>query len=165
VRTRADKNWQEDIKLKKFMVLLILCIAVLSFAVHLGAKSSPAEAQKLVTKAAAYLKAQGKEKAFNEFSNTQGQFRRGELYVFVLDMKADILAHGSKRNMIGKGSFDLTDPDGKYFLKEIVDVANSKESGWVHYKWTNPMTRKVEPKTTYFQKVDDVILCSGAYPG
>jgi cytochrome c len=112
-----------------------------------------------------YLKTQGKDKAFNEFCNTQGQFRKGELYIFVLDMKADILAHGSKRKMIGKGSFDLTDPDGKYFLKEIVDVAKSKESGWVNYKWTNPVTKKVEQKTTYFQKVDDVILCSGAYKG
>ena len=73
----------------------------------------------MVTKAVTYLKNHGKEKAFNEFCNTQGLFRKGELYVFVIDMKADILAHGSKRKMIGKGSFDLTDADGKNFLKEI----------------------------------------------
>jgi signal transduction histidine kinase len=78
-------------------------------------------------------------------------------------MKADILAHGSKRNMIGKGSFDLTDPDGKFFLKEIVESAKAKENGWVSYKWTNPLTKKVEQKKTYFQKVDDVILCAGIY--
>ena len=116
-------------------------MVLLGFSAQIDAKSRPAEAQKMVTKAAAYLKTQGKEKAFNEFCNTQGQFRKGELYIFVLDMKADILAHGSKRKMIGKGSFDLTDPDGKYFLKEIVEVAKSKESGWVNYKWTNPVTK------------------------
>jgi cytochrome c len=149
--------------LKKYLLLLMSCVFVLSVSVCLEAKSNPADAQKMVAKAAAYLKAQGKEKAFTEFCNTQGQFRKGELYVFVLDMKADILAHGSKRKMIGKGSFDLTDPEGKHFLKEIVDVAKSRESGWVTYKWTNPVTKKVEQKTTYFQKVDDVILCSGAY--
>ena len=147
------------------MLLFISYLVVLGFSVQLDAKGSPADAQKMVIKAAAYLKTEGKEKAFKEFCNTQGQFRKGELYVFVLDMKADILAHGCKRKMIGKGSFDLTDPDGKYFLKEIVDIAKSKESGWVNYKWTNPMTKKVEQKTTYFQKVDDVILCSGAYKG
>jgi cytochrome c len=151
--------------LKKYILLLISCTVILGFSAHVNAKSSPAEAKKLVAKAVTYLKTQGKDKAFNEFCNTQGQFRKGELYIFVLDMKADILAHGSKRKMIGKGSFDLTDPDGKYFLKEIVDVAKSKESGWVNYKWTNPVTKKVEQKTTYFQKVDDVILCSGAYKG
>jgi cytochrome c len=151
--------------MKKYIFLLISCMLVLGFSAQGYAKSSPAEAKKMLTKAATYLKAQGKEKAFNEFCNTKGQFRKGEIYVFVIDMKADILAHGCKRNMIGKGSFDLMDPDGKYFLKEIVDVAKSKESGWVNYKWTNPMTKKVERKTTYFQKMDDVILCSGAYRG
>jgi signal transduction histidine kinase len=140
-------------------------MVILGFSVQVDAKSSSAEAKKMVTKAATYLKTQGKEKAFNEFCNTQGQFRKGELYVFVIDMKADILAHGGKRKMIGKGSLDLTDPDGKYFLKEIVDDAKLKTNGWVDYKWTNPVTKKVEQKTTYFQKMDDVILCSGAYKG
>ena len=140
-------------------------MVVLGLSAHLEAKSNPADAQKMLTKAAAYLKTQGKEKAFIEFCNTQGQFRKGEVYVFVLDMNADILAHGFKRKMIGKGSFDLTDADGRHFLKEIVEVAKSKESGWVKYKWTNPVTKKVEQKTTYLQKVGDVILCSGAYAG
>jgi len=149
--------------MNKFTSLLIACVVVFGLSALLEARSKPDEAQKMVTKAAAYLKAQGKEKAFSEFCNTQGQFRKGELYVFVLDMNADILAHGCKRRMIGKGSFALADPDGKCFLKEIVEVAKAKQSGWVTYKWTNPLTKKVEQKTTYLQKVDDVIVCSGAY--
>jgi signal transduction histidine kinase len=136
---------------------------MLAFSQNLDATSEPVDAQKLVSKAVTYLKAQGKEKAFQEFSNTQGRFREKELYVFVLDMKADIVAHGGKRKMIGKGSFDLADPDGKFFLKEIVETARVKENGWVSYKWTNPSTKKVEQKKTYFQRVDDVILCAGIY--
>ena len=149
--------------MKKYLFLLISCVVLLGFSTQVAAKNSPEEAKKMVAKAVTYLKSHGKEKAFNEFCNTQGLFRKGELYVFVIDMKADILAHGSKRNMIGKGSFDLTDSDGKNFLKEIVDDAKSKENGWARYKWTNPMTKKVEQKTTYFQKMDDIIICSGAY--
>jgi cytochrome c len=138
---------------------------VFGFSIRVDANSSPDEAQRMVTKAVTYLKTQGKEKALNEFCNTQGKFRRGELYVFVIDMNANILAHGGKRKMIGKGSFDLTDPDGKFFLKDIVSGAKLRANGWVDYKWTNPMTKKVEQKTTYFQKMDDIILCSGAYKG
>lgn len=141
------------------------CLVVLWFSAQADAKSSQAEAKIMVTKAVTYLKTHGKEKAFNEFCNTQGKFRKAELYIFVIDMKADILAHGSKRKMIGKGSFDLMDSDGKYFLKEIVYDARSKRNGWASYKWTNPMTKKVERKMTYFQRMDDVIICSGAYKG
>ena len=149
--------------MKKYLFLLMSCMAVLGFSAQGDAKSSSAEAKQMVTKAVTYLKTQGNEKAFNEFCNTQGQFRKGELYVFVIDLKADIVAHGGKRKMIGKGSVDLTDPEGKYFLKEIVNDAKLKANGWVDYKWTNPVTKKVEQNTTYFQKMDDVILCSGAY--
>ena len=104
----------------------MLCMVVLGFSAQSDAKSSSTEAKQMVTKAVTYLKIQGKEKAFNEFCNTQGQFRKGELYVFVIDLKADIVAHGGKRKMIGKGSVDLTDPEGKYFLKEIVNDAKLK---------------------------------------
>lgn len=148
--------------MKKYM-LLIACLALLVFSAQVHGESSSAEAKKMVTKAVTYLKTQGKERAFSAFCNTQGQFRKGEIYVFVIDMNADILAHGGKRKMIGKGSFDLMDRDGKYFLKEIVADAKIKTNGWIDYKWTNPVTRRVEQKTTYFQKMDDVILCSGSY--
>lgn len=149
-------------RMKKF-ILLMSCMFALGLVAQVDAKNSSAEAKQMVTKAVTYLKTEGKEKAFNEFCNTQGKFRNGELYVFVIDMKADIVAHGGKRRMIGKGSFDLSDRDGKYFLKEIVDAAKLNANGWVSYKWTNPVTKKVEQKTTYFEKIDDVILCSGAY--
>ena len=151
-------------KMKKYIILMS-CMVVLGFSTQVDAKNSSTEAKQMVIKAVTYLKMEGKEKAFNEFCNTQGKFRNGELYVFVIDMKADIVAHGGKRKMIGKGSFDLTDRDGKYFLKEIVDASKFKANGWIDYKWTNPVTKKVEQKTTYFQKMDDVILCSGAYKG
>jgi cytochrome c len=151
--------------MRKLIVFFVICMFVLGFSAHLYARSSPTGAKAMVEKAASYLKAQGKEKAFDEFCNTQGLFRKGELYVFVLDMNAAILAHGGKRKMIGKGSFDMMDADGKYFIKEIIEAAKAKDNGWVGYKWTNPSTKKLAQKMTYFQKVNDVIVCCGAYAG
>src|ERR1019366_8865516 len=47
--------------------------------------------------------------------------------------------------------------------KEIVEKAKSQGSGWVDYVYLNPETNKQEHKTTYFQKVGDIILCCGVY--
>jgi signal transduction histidine kinase len=49
------------------------------------------------------------------------------------------------------------------FIKELIDEANAKGSGWVNYKWTNPASKKIDEKSTYFQKVDDVIFACGIY--
>jgi signal transduction histidine kinase len=37
----------------------------------------------------------------------------------------------------------------------MIDTAKSKGSGWVDYMWTNPQTKKVEPKSTYVVKVPE----------
>lgn len=152
--------------MKKAMVLCLVLVLflVLGVSADLFAKGTSQEAKAMVEKAVAYLKAQGKEKAFAEFDiGSQGPFRKGDLYVFVLDMNADILAHGARRKMIGKGSLDWTDPDGKPFFKEIVETAKSKETGWVSYKWTKPSSKKISQKVTYFKKVNDVVVCCGSY--
>ena len=35
--------------------------------------------------------------------------------------------------------------------------------GLVDYTYLNPMSKQEEPKTTYIQRVDDLIICCGAY--
>ncbi|OPY68967.1 MAG: Methyl-accepting chemotaxis protein 4 [Syntrophorhabdaceae bacterium PtaU1.Bin034] len=149
--------------MRKSAVFCLVCLFVLGVSANLLAKTGSTEAKAMVEKAAAFLKAQGKEKAFAEFGNSQGQFRKGDLYIFVLDMKADILAHGARHKMIGKGSLEWTDPEGKPFFKEIIEGAKVKEVGWVSYKWTKPSSKKLAEKTTYFQKVGDVVICCGSY--
>jgi signal transduction histidine kinase len=58
---------------------------------------------------------------------------------------------------------ELKDPDGKRFVYEAVELAKAKGSGWVDYRYTNPVKKKVEAKTTYVLKVDDLILACGIY--
>ncbi len=57
----------------------------------------------------------------------------------------------------------LQDVDKKFFVQEAVQLAKAKGSGWVDYKWTNPTTKKVEAKSTYVKKVDEIIFCCGIY--
>jgi cytochrome c len=124
---------------------------------------SKSDVTRMVERARNFLKSSGRRIAFAEFTNPSGAFVEDEMYVFVLNSKGTMLAHGVNEKYVGAEFIDLTDSDGKLFIKEIVDTANSKGSGWVDYKWFEAVTRSWLPKIVYFEKVDDVIICSGIY--
>jgi signal transduction histidine kinase len=65
--------------------------------------------------------------------------------------------------LIGKNQVSEPDADGKLFRKEIVEVANTKGTGWVNYKYKNPTSGAVEPKTSYVKKQGDLIIIAGVY--
>jgi cytochrome c len=133
-----------------------------SFVVKAGA---PDEAKAMVEKAHSYLKANGKEKAFAEISNPEGQFVKGDLYVFVQDFTGVNLAHGGNPKFVGLNHSGLRDPDGVYFIKEMAELAKTKGSGWVDYKWVNPSTKKLQAKTTYVKRIEgtDSYMACGVY--
>lgn len=144
------------------VIALAVCLAFGLVFVS-GAVASQKDAKALVEKAAAFAKASGKDAAIKELNQAKGQFDKGELYVFAYDMSGKIIAHPKNPKLIGKDLLNVPDPDGKMFRKEIVELAKTKGSGWVDYKYTNPETKKVEAKTTYVLKAGDMILCCGAY--
>ena len=145
------------------MKQISLVLLVLGLFVGIVYASEKDLAVTLVDKAAAFAQAQGKEKALAEISTAKGQFDKGEVYVFAYDLQGSIVAHPKNPKLIGKNLLDVPDPDGKFFRKEIQEVAKTKGTGWVDYKYTNPENRKVEPKTTYLKKVGDLIICCGVY--
>ena len=147
--------------MKKPIALLVV-IGLLSFAV-LSHAADRDDAKALVKMAAAYVKYQGKEKALAEISTPKGMFDKGELYVFAYDLNGVMLAHPKNPSLIGQNLIAVPDTEGKLFRKEIVKKAKSQGSGWVDYVYLNPETNKQEHKTTYFQKVADIILCCGVY--
>jgi hypothetical protein len=121
------------------------------------------EAKAMVEKASALIKSEGREKALAEIGNPQGPFVKGEMYVFAYDLTATMVAHPVNPKLVGKNLLDVPDAEGKLFRKEIVELAKTKGSGWVDYKYKNPQTSKIESKTTYIQKEGDVVLCCGIY--
>jgi hypothetical protein len=120
-------------------------------------------AEEWVEKAIVYYKNSGKKIALAEFSNPTGQFVQGELYLFVMNLKGTMLAHGVNERFVGQEFADLKDVDGKSFIKEMLETAKKEGSGWVTYKWYHPTIKEVLPKTVFYKKVDDMIICSGIY--
>lgn len=144
-------------------VFVLSAIFVFCFSGFAFAAGTREEANMLVEKASSYYKAQGKETAFKEFNNPKGQFVKDDLYVFVYDVTATIIAHPHSPALIGKNLYDVTDFEKKYFRRDIVNIAKTKGSGWVDYTYKNPQTNKIENKTTYLLRVGDSIICCGAY--
>ena len=140
--------------------------AALSLAVGIAGASGKAtkeEATAMVKKGIAYIKASGKDKAYAEISNKSGQFVDRDLYLVVYGLDGTVRAHGANEKMIGKNLIDLKDIDGKAFVKERVELAQSKGTFWQDYKFTNPETKKIEPKSMYCEKLDDTAVCGGIY--
>lgn len=120
------------------------------------------EAEAMVAKAAKAVTAD-RAAAFKEITAKDKKWVDRDLYPVVYDMSGKCLAHGQNEKQVGKDLIDLADADGKEFVKERVEFAKSKGKFWHDYKFTDPATKKVLPKSAYCEKTGDVIVCAGIY--
>ncbi len=142
--------------------VIVVGFVVASFGVAVAASNSD-EAKAMVEKAAAYYQANGKEKALKEFNNPKGPFVKGDLYVFAYDMSGTIIAHPVNPKLVGINTLETPDVDGKMWRKEGMEMVKKSGAAWVDYKFKNPVSGKIEQKTTYLKKVGDSVLGCGAY--
>ncbi len=151
--------------MKTLVTLLLMAVVLVGVsAVAVAADSgSKEEATALVKKAIDFYKANGKDKAFAEINNRKGQFVDRDLYVVVYDTNGKCLAHGSNAKLIGQDLLGAKDVDGKEYVKERVEMMKKGTSGWQDYKFRNPATNQIEPKSMYIEKHEDLIFGCGAY--
>ena len=121
------------------------------------------EAEKLVKKAVEMLKAKGKDATFHEINKDGSPFVDRDLYLFVIDTKGNTLAHGFNKKLIGRNMYELRDPNGKFFIKEFIALAQNKGKGWVDYLFTDPITKKIEEKSTYVVGHENLVIGCGIY--
>ena len=148
--------------MKRMLPLLSVgATLLLPLAAWAAGQATPDDAKAMAIKAAEYLKSVGPEKAFAAFDATDNAaWHDRDLYVSVLDSHGVMVAHGTNPGLIGKSMLNLKDVDGKPFNQEIEAI---KDTGWVKYKWQDPLTKAVEPKTAYEVRVGDYIVGVGAY--
>ncbi len=149
--------------MKTLLSLLITAVIISGTVLAQAKKGTPAEAEAMVKKAVAFFNANGEQKAFAQFSDPNGKFVQGDLYIFVYDLTGKCVAHGGNPKMIGKDLIDLKDSDGKAFVKERIELAKTKGKGWQNYKFTNPVSKSIEDKTAYIEKAGNFIFGCGAY--
>lgn len=151
--------------MKAFLSGVAITVSMLALPAYAADKGSSNEAMAMVKKAAALIKSDGKEKAFAAFSDPANKdFHDRDLYIYAYDMNGVALAHGVNPKMVGKNLLDMKDNEGKAMIQEMVKVAKSKGNGWVDFKWPNPVTKAIEAKSGYVEKVDDTMFVgSGIY--
>jgi signal transduction histidine kinase len=104
------------------------------------------EAVAMVNKAVAFYKKEGADKAFAAFDKKPGDFTDRDLYVLVYSTSGKVLAHGSNVKLVGKDMSEATDVDGKPYVKERLALAAKQKTFWQDYKFTNPVSKKIEPR-------------------
>jgi len=144
------------------IALLFASLGPAGFALA-GTSATKDEAVAMVKKAVTAIKSEGSDKAYAEIDDPKGPFVDRDLYITVVNMDGVVLAHGADRTRIGTNQANDKDPDGKEFVKERIDLAKTEPSFWQSYKFMNPVTKQVEPKQMYCERLNDTIICGGVY--
>lgn len=142
---------------------LATALLVLAAPAARAADAGKEEAVALVKKAVAAYKGSGKDKLLTDINTENGPYHKGELYVFAFDLKGVVIAHPVNAKLVGKNTYDVPDVDGKFYRKEIIDNARAGKSGWVDYKYKNPVSGKVEHKVAYYEPVGEIVAVAGIY--
>ena len=146
----------------RLLAALLLSCALLP-AVHAAEFATKPEAEAMVAKAMKFWKANGDVKTYAEIGKKDGPFTDRDRYGVIYGLDGTVRAHGANPKMIGKNLMEIRDVDGKFFVKERVEMAKKKQPFWQDYKFTNPTSGKIEPKTMYCDPEDDMVMCAGVY--
>ncbi len=149
--------------MRKLIALVALTFLAAPALAQNTERATTKDAERLVHKAVELLKKDGREKAFEVFSDPNGPFTYRDLYIYVLDTNGVMRAHGRKKELIGKNQMENKDAKGRFFTREAIEVAKSKGAGWSEYLFENPATGKVETKVAYVELVDDLVVGCGAF--
>ena len=166
IRNRAIYFLGESMKRMLFSRSLWVAILIAFFALgaaHASDQGSAAEAEAMVKKGVAYLKANGHEKSAEEFT-TGKTFKDRDLYVVYTRFNGDVLAHGGNPKLVGKNLTGMKDSEGNPFFQMLLDLAKTKGKGWSEtYRFMNPATQKIEAKVMYLESVGDTFIGAGIY--
>lgn len=149
----------------------VIALVVMALALLFGgqgraddpAYGTAAEAEALVQRGIAHVRAVGVTQALVDFSDRKGGFVDRDLYLIVTDLSGLRLAHGANNRLIGRNIVEHPDATGKNYGQEIVAGALGAGAGWVDYVFADPLSGRLLPKSSYFQRDGDLILYCGIY--
>jgi cytochrome c len=122
------------------------------------------EAIAMVKRVQEQFKKDGSELTFKAVSDKSvKEYHDRDLYPFIYDLNGICVAHGARPALIGKSLIDLKDQDGQYLIREMVKIAEGPGTGWVDYKWPNPITNRIEDKSSYIEKMGNYFVGVGIY--
>jgi len=148
-----------------FRTLTIVLGIVLSTNIALASDfGRREEAVAMVKRVQDKFRKEGAEATFKAVTDQSTiEFHDRDLYPFIYDLTGLNVAHGARPALVGKNLISLKDQDGKYLIREMITIATTSGSGWIDYKWPNPITNKIEDKSSYVEKLGDYFVGVGVY--
>jgi cytochrome c len=139
------------------IALLLLAVLFVTPPADAGSEfGTREEAVEMVNRVQEMLNEKGVDATFEAVDDKNNkEFHDRDLYPFILDFKGVWVAHGVRPELIGKNAFDLKDQDGTYYVRKMIDITKDGGTGWVDYKWPNPLTNKIEDKSAYVAKLGE----------
>jgi signal transduction histidine kinase len=148
-------------------ILLLVLLEVTSIPCSWSQDKPPgsAEAKRietLVNKAAVVVEQKGKA-ALSEFRERGSEWWSGEVYVFAYSPDGVVLLNPAFPAREGRAYHGEKDKKGKAFHDELLNVAQTRGSGWVDYWLPKPGQSEPSHKWSYVKAVKaDGILLVGA---
>lgn len=105
--------------------------------------------------------------AFPLFHDRTGPFIAKNEYIFVFDMNGVELVLPPFPNLEGRNLLDMKDTQGKQPIREMLELVQTRGSGWVDYMWPKPGESVSTQKSAYVTKAKMgdqwVLVGSGVY--
>ena len=144
--------------------LLVACAALLSTVAAAKERGTPAEAKAMLDKSVEHFKSAGRDAAIKDFNAGKAPFYDRDLYVVCVDAKHILVANGGYPAYVSTSADAFVDAKGVPLGKALWEAAGKNPNGSINYPHLNPMTKKIEDKTTFYSQVADDLLCGvGAY--
>ena len=121
----------------------------------------------MVNKAAELVNKDGKA-AFVEFRKKGSDWWSGNTYLFIYDLKSNVLLNPAFPQREGTNTTGQKDAAGKLFHHEFITTVESKGSGWVDYMFPKPGQTEPSRKWSYVKAVNidgtPGLIGAGFYP-
>jgi uncharacterized protein len=110
------------------------------------------------------FKKDGEEATFRAVNSAKSGFIDRDLYVFIYTMDGLCVANGRTPAVRDKNLYDMQDQDGKFLIQEFIRIAsNPPYHGWSDYRWPNPVTKTIEDKSAWIERMGDYFVGVGIY--
>jgi TRAP-type uncharacterized transport system substrate-binding protein len=87
-----------------------------------------------------------------------------DLYAYVVDQNGVVQANGAIPSMTtGTNLYNFRDQNGKYMMREQLEVCKGPQHGWVDFRFLSPLTQTIEDKSTYIERMGDYCVGVGIY--
>ncbi len=118
----------------------------------------------MLQKAVEHYESVGRQQALSDFSAKKAPFGDRDLFVFCLGLHTSKLtAHGAFPQYVGMSVDVWKDADGKPLGRAIQDAASKSDEASIKYPMINPISGRVEPKISFWRKLDQDVCGVGAY--